>query len=608
MRAAIIALVVSTGLWNCTGSIVGGSTPGTGAGNGGGGSGTGAGGGGGGTGTGGAGGTWSLSHFTCDATQSPTELPLRRLSRVQFLNTFTSLVTESGLSSGDASTVLGALAPDLATVPPDAVVGLPGEKRGGFTRLDQTIQQAQVDAAYALGTHLGTQLTSSTARITAVVGACATNASTSDDAACLTSFVNRFGRLALRRPVTSAELTFITGVAGSTPVDPLALADVIALMTNLPQFLYHVEEGDPTASAPTPLDAWALANRLSYHFWQTAPDQALRDAADTGALLTPAGYQAQVQRLFADARTEGAVRSFFHEWFRLDELTPLNVAEGTPVFDAFAGVDKPAGDLHQQMQLEVEDAVVSVTRSQGSVASVLTNRKQYARRADLAKLYGAQPWDGVSAPLDLPEPERSGLLTRGAFLSNASGSTRPVMKGLKIRSAMLCQKIPPPPANVNATPPTLQPDLTTREVVEHLTQQPGTACLGCHGPLLNPLGFVTENFDALGRHRTQQTLFAADGTVTMSKPVNTVVVPNVAGVETTITDARDLTQILSTSGEFETCFARQYFRFTFDRIEDDLKDGCALSGLQQSALSGNALADVLMSAALRDEFKRRDLR
>ncbi len=600
MRAAIIALVVTT-WFGCTGSIVGGSMPSTGSG----GSGAGTGGG---SGTGGSGNTWSLQQFTCDATQTPPELPMRRLSRAQFLNAYTAMVNESGLSSGEATTVLGALAGDLALVPNDAVVGIPGEKRGGFTRLDQTIQQAQVDAAYTLGNHLGAQLTSSTARLTAVVGACATNSSTSDDAACLTGFINRFGRLALRRPVTADELTFVSQVAGTTPVDPAALADVIALLTNMPQFLYHVEEGDPTASAPSPLDAWALANRLSFHFWQSPPDAALRAAADDGSLLTPSVYQAQVQRLFADARTEGALRTFFHEWFRLDELTPLNVAEGTPVFDAFAGSDKPAADLNQVMQVEVEDAVVSVTRTHGSVGELLTNRKQFARRADLAKLYGAQPWDGVSAPVDLPEPERAGLLTRGAFLSNASGSTRPVMKGLKIRNALLCQKIPPPPANVNATPPTLQPDLTTREVVEHLTQQPGTACLGCHGPLLNPLGFVTENFDALGRHRTEQTLYAADGTVTLSKPVDTSVIPNVSGVETPIADARDLTTILASSGEFQTCFARQYFRFTFDRIEDDVKDGCALSNLQQSALSPGALADVLMSAALRDEFKRRDLR
>ncbi len=552
--------------------------------------------------------TWALTSFSCDPNQTPAELPLRRLSRAQYLNTVTDLVGAVGLASSERDAVVAALTPDFAKVPADSVVGQPGEKRGGFTRLDQAIQQAQVDASYDLANHLGAQLTASKARLTAVVGACATNTSTADDAACLTSFITSFGRLALRRPVRADELTFVTEVAASTPVDPAALADVIALLTTMPQFLYHVEEGDPAASAPTPLDAFALANRLAYHFWQTAPDQALRQAADSGALLTDAGYRAQVQRLFADTRAEASLRSFFHEWFRLDELTPLNAARGTPVFDAFAGSDAPAADLHLQMQLEVEDAALSVARSGGSVGALLTNRQQLARRADLAKLYGATPWDGTSPPVDLAEPERAGLLTRAAFLANASGNTRPIMKGLRIRNALLCQTIPPPPANVNATPPPLAPDLTTRETVERLTQQPNTSCNGCHGTLLNPLGFTTENFDALGRRRTEQTLFTANGSVSAHKPVDTSSIPYVSGVVTPIADARALTTVLAKAGEFQTCFARQYFRFTFDRVEDEAKDGCVLRGLQEAAVRGDSMADVLMATALRAEFKRRDLR
>ena len=53
--------------------------------------------------------------------------------------------------------------------------------------------------------------------------------------------------------------------------------------------------------------------------------------------------------------------------------------------------------------------------------------------------------------------------------------------------------------------------MTTREVVEALTEMPGTTCAGCHATLINPLGFATENFDALGRFRTEQRLFDATG-------------------------------------------------------------------------------------------------
>jgi hypothetical protein len=562
-----------------------------------------------------AGTTLQVTAFTCDPAQRPAELPLKRLSRVQYVNAVRDLVASLGLSTSDRDAVLTALAPDLASVPDDRLVGVPGEKHGGFGRLDQAIQQTTVDATYAVANHLGALLTATTARRTALLGACATNSSTTDDAACLTSFINKLGRLSLRRPVTTDELAMVTQVtvtvtqvAGATPVDAAALTDVIALLTLMPQFLYHVEEGDPLGAGPSALDAYALANRLSFHFWQTSPDAELRAAADSGALLTAEGYRAQVQRLFADPRTDAAVATFFAEWFRVAELTPVNAFNGTPVFDAFAGSDKPAADLHLEMQREVSDLAVWLARSGGTVTDVLTSNRHVAKRADLAKLYKAAPWDGVSAPVDLPEPERAGLLTRAAFLASVSGNTRPVMKGLRIRNAFLCQPIPPPPPTVMATPPPLSPDLTTREVVEHITQQPGTACFGCHSTLLNPLGFVTENFDALGRHRTTQALYDATGAVVAQKPVDTKVTPLVAGLVDPVNDAREVTAALAKSGEFHTCFAQQYFRYTFDRMEDVVADGCALRDLQAAALRGDHLADVLMSVALRDEFQKRDLR
>jgi hypothetical protein len=550
---------------------------------------------------------WAATRFVCGAGGAAAELPLRRLSRVQYQNTVAALVAESGLGAAEQQAVLTALQPDLAGVPADRLVGVPGEARGGFYRLDQTIQQAQVDASYQVATRLGAELTSSPARIAAVVGACATNAATDDDGACFSAFAERFGRLALRRPLRAGDRTLLQAVVGTTPVAPAALADAVALLAAMPQALYHVEEGDPAAGGPTALDAHALASRLSYHLWQAPPDAALRAAADSGAILTPDGYRAQVQRLLADPRVEEGVRTFFAEWFRLHELTPLDSFAGTPLFDAFAGY-RPGADLHVQMSDEIGDVVVWHLRRGGTVADVLTDRRQFARTAELAGIYGGVPWDGTSVPTALPEAARAGLVTRGALLANASGNTRPIMKGQKVRNALACLPIPPPPAGFTPPAINLSPTMTTREVLEAMTETPGGACAACHSTYLNPLGYLTEDFDALGRHRTRQVLFNPDATVAGSKPVNTSAAPNVAGVTTPIPDARALTELLQRSGEFETCFARQYFRFTFQRVEDDAADGCVLRSLQDAAATGQRLDEVLASVALRPEFKRRDLR
>lgn len=602
MRLSLIALL-SLAL-GCTGSLSGGrdAPP---DGTGGGSSQPGAGG-------GSAGGGLSappfeVPRFACDPAQVGPELPLRRLSRRQYVNVVNEVLARAGLADADRLAVQQVARDELVPFPEDRVVGVPGETHGGFSRLDQALQQGHVDTSYAVAVALGRELTSNVTRRRAVVGACATDTVTSNDAQCLRDFVTRFAALAHRRPVTAEDLTLYTSVTGPSPVDAAVLADVIALVFTSPQFLYHWEEGDPMAAGPSALDAHALANRLAFHFWQTMPDDALRAAAADGSLLTEAGYRAQVERLFADPRTDAALNDFFGQWWRLDELPPLNTRVGTPVFDAFAGADVPSSSLHTEMSAEVLEAARDVTRRAAPTAELLTSRRFFARSDALARLYRQPRWDGTGAPPEFLEPERHGLLSRAAFLATGSANTRPVMKGYRVRNGLLCTQIPPPPPGAAGTPLALAPDLTTREVVEQITERPGTPCQGCHIGLLNPLGFVTENFDALGRARTTQRLFAADGGVLLDKPITTRAAPNVANHDAPIDHVGEL-QALMLQGEFQTCFARQYFRFTFQRMEDDVRDGCLLKALQDASLSGAPVAEVLKATALAPEFKRRDVR
>ena len=554
--------------------------------------------------------TPGAAAFRCDPAKLPAELPLRRLTSTQYVRTVQDLVRATPLASGDKDAVLSALAQRLERFPPDRRVTAPGDTHGGFVQLDQVVQQSHVDASYEVAVALGKELTSSPGRRSALLGACATDASSANDEACLRGFITRFGRQALRRPVDSAQVDALVAAAGSTPVAPETVADVIGMLLSAPHFLYLVEEAPAawSGTGPAPLDAWALASRLSYHFWQTLPDAELLAAAESGALLTAEGYQAQVERLFADARTERVVQDFFSQWLRLNELRPLNTRVGTPVFDAFAGEDVPSARLHQEMVGEIGDLVTWVMRNDKPLGEVLTSRKSFARTESLAALYRQPRWDGTSAPQDFVEPARVGLLTRAALLASASGNTRPVMKGFHIRNALLCQTIPPPPDNANVMPIELSPDLTTREQVERITEQPGSACAGCHSTLLNPFGYVTENFDALGRSRSAQRLFNPDGSARGEKAVNTRASATLGGKLHELANAAEATRVLAQSGLFHTCFARQYFRFAFSRMEDDAQDGCVLAELERQALEDRPLGQLLKAVALRPEFKRRDFR
>jgi len=178
------------------------------------------------------------------------------------------------------------------------------------------------------------------------------------------------------------------------------------------------------------------------------------------------------------------------------------------------------------------------------------------------------------------------------------------MKGVFIRTTLLCDPIPPPPQEGMAVAINLSPTLSTRQVIEELTEKE-PRCAGCHQTQINPLGFASENFDALGRLRTTQTLFDATGKVVGQAPINTKSVPLIGADTGESSGIVQMSQWLAESGRVEACFAQRYFRFTYRRIESTTGDHALIEVLAKSAREGGAIAKVLKASALRPEFKRR---
>jgi hypothetical protein len=61
------------------------------------------------------------------------------------------------------------------------------------------------------------------------------------------------------------------------------------------------------------------------------------------------------------------------------------------------------------------------------------------------------------------------------------------------------------------------------------------------------------------------------------------------------------------SGQLESCFARHYVRYTFGRLENIERDGCALESLRSALADGATLPEVMMGLAMRPEFKQRHM-
>ncbi len=545
----------------------------------------------------------STQAFVCKSGLQPPAVALRRLSRVQLTNTVSDLVLAALPEEGQA--ILAALEPQLSLLPADHRDG-PQEHWGGFTRVDQRVTQEHVDRSYELAVALGKELTGTPARLAAVAGSCATGGA--DEAACLDNFLRTFGERALRRPITDEDVAFYAQVAGAPPFEPDDWADVIAQLAAAPEFLYFVENGDaPVGGDFYEVSAYELASRLSFHFWQSAPDDHLLGLARSGELLNDPVFRQEVDRVFADPRTRQTLRQFYDEWFRRGDLAQLNALVGTPAFDTLRGELLPTTNLRAAMFDEVGDMAMHYTLDQpGQLEDFFTSRKSFARSEELAALYGVPAWDGTNEPPDFVEPARVGLLTRAAMVATGSANTRPIMKGVFVRRALLCDDLLPPPANVMATTPQLAHDATSREVVEALTAE--GSCAGCHEKQINPLGFVTENFDALGRSRTEEILIdLLSGEVKGTKPVNTVATPHVTLEDASqVKDGVELQAKMLESGKVHACFARVYFRFTYGRSEDEAEDGCTLADMDGALRAGTPLRDVLHRVALSPAFKQRN--
>src|SRR4029079_5219626 len=102
---------------------------------------------------------------------------------------------------------------------------------------------------------------------------------------CAKKFITDFGARAFRRPLTTDETTWLTGVYGAAKAQ-FNFADSIDVVTRVMlqslQFVYVREEGEAFANLPAGLlkvTQYELAPRLSYLLVDSMPDDALFKAA-----------------------------------------------------------------------------------------------------------------------------------------------------------------------------------------------------------------------------------------------------------------------------------------------------------------------------------------
>jgi hypothetical protein len=305
-----------------------------------------------------------------------------------------------------------------------------------------------------------------------------------------------------------------------------------ALLTSIEASLGVVNEerrqGVPVDRAAPPSDASSqeIAERLARLLWNSTPDTALRDDAERNRLTDPARLEEQVTRMLSDDRARAFVERFFFPWLGLDQLAKAN-----PDKAFFPDYDVSVRDA---MAKETELFLLSQLREDRDPIELWSATYTFVNEP-LARHYGVFGVTGAEFRRVASTPERAGLLGQGSILmvtsrhpqgTAPSGSgrqgtenayTSPANRALWVRRHFLGAAAPMPFPGAQPVKPELPITPQTRTL-------PAQPCVNCHRNFF-PLGYALENFDPIGRWRTEDQAGPVDasGTFVDGTPTDGVV-------------------------------------------------------------------------------------
>lgn len=322
-----------------------------------------------------------------------------------------------------------------------------------------------------------------------------------------------------------------------------------------PEFIYRseIEPAQVAEGESYRIGDLELASRLSFFIWSSIPDQELLSLASENRLSDPQVMRDQVQRMFADPRSEAFIKNFTGQW-----LNVRGMAASEPVVELFPDFDSTLRDAFRQ---EIELFFTSIIEQDRSVVDMLDADFTFVNER-LAKHYGIPDVYGEQfrmVELDDDLDMRRGLLGKGALLTITSEAARtsPVKRGKWFLETFFGVSPPDPPPGVETdlTPKPGEAPKTLRQRMEAHRTNP--TCASCH-TIFEPLGLALENFDPVGKWRLldsgneiDPTGFAPDGTYLEGVESLRDLLSNYSGQFATVVTEKLLTYALGRGVEFE---------------------------------------------------------
>ncbi len=350
------------------------------------------------------------------------------------------------------------------------------------------------------------------------------------DSACAATFLRQTGRLLTRRPMGEERVSELVELADRAATETgdfyagLAIALEAILISPEAIFIIDRAEPDPEHPGESRLDAYSIAARLSFFLWNSAPDDALLQAAAGGELHTREGLARAVDRMLSSSRLEDGMRAFFDDMMAFDEFDAL--AKDPNVYPMVTGAT--LADAREQTLLTVIDHLLD---RELDYRDLFVTRDTFMS-LNLGALYETPTLDGWNPYRFSEDSMRQGLLTHASFLAAHSHSVRssPTLRGQALRELFLCQVVPAPPPNVDFSALEDAGDVpTARERLDVHNTNP--SCAGCH-LITDPIGLSLENFDGAGRFRETENGAVLD----ISGELDGVFYDTVAGLATALRD------------------------------------------------------------------------
>jgi len=407
------------------------------------------------------------------------------------------------------------------------------------------------------------------------------------------AFITAFGERAFRRPLEPSEVETFASLfeLGKTSYDDATgftagVRMLLEAFLRSPFFLYRVESSTDALGATIPLSDYEVAQRLSFVFTNSIPDDGLLEAARSGQLTRPGDVRRQALRLLSTPSARRAIVGFHEQLLDFEKFESINPSRRAypTLSDGFAE------DVVTSSELFIEDLVVN---QGGTFQGLMTSNEAFVND-ELARVYGVSGTFGSDfVKVSLPEGERRGIFNQVGFLAANSTSINPdpIHRGVFIATRVLCIRIAAPPDGVPPLPPIVGG--TNREIVENHTQS-SPVCQACHATAINPFGFAFENYDAAGSYRTTDN----------GEPVDASSSPIIDGAPLAIDNSVELAEALGRSEQAHECFSSHLVEYAFGR-ERERVDEPLVTALTEASLGGAPIIELLVRIAESPAFLTR---